>query len=185
MSKANQILAVIRRSFCNIDAVTLPILFKSLVRPHLEYGNVIWGPFSRGDQQSVERVQRRATRLVPELRDVAYPDRLRNPQLPSLYYRRRRGDMIKVFQLIHGLIHINSAHLLVPHTDNRTRGHPYKLVVPCATTRPRRNSFSVRVVKDWNGLPLDVVTSAYLSQFKGRLDKHWANMMYTMPVEDG
>ena len=184
ISKANQILAVIRRSFCRIDAITLPILFKSLVRPHLEYGNVIWGPFSRGDQQSVERVQRRATRLVPELRDLAYPERLRLLKLPSLYYRRKRGDMIKVFQLIHGLVCIDSAQLLEIRTDTRTRGHPFKLVMPCATTRPRRNSFSVRVVKDWNGLPLEVVSSATLNLFKARLDKHWADAMYAVPAED-
>ena len=176
---------MIRRSFCSIDVITLPILFKSLVRPHLEYGNVIWGPFSRGDQQSVERVQRRATRLVPELRAAAYHDRLRRLKLPSLYYRRKRGDMIKVFQLIHGLICIESDHLLEIHTESRTRGHPFKLVMPCAKTRPRSHAFSVRVVRDWNGLPLDVVTSSSLNEFKARLDRHWEDIMYTVPVEDG
>ena len=184
VSKANQILAVIRRSFCKIDVITLPILFKALVRPHLEYGNVIWGPFTRGEQQLVERVQRRATKLVPELRDTPYPERLRKLKLPSLYYRRRRGDMVKVFQLIHGLICIDSSHLLEIRTESRTRGHPFKLVMPIATTRPRRNSFGVRVVKDWNELPHEVVMSNTLNQFKARIDKHWTNIMYEVPVED-
>ena len=183
--KANRILAVIRRSFCTIDASTLPVLYKSLVRPHLEYGNAIWGPFFRGDQQSVERVRRRATKLVPELRGVAYPERLRRLNLPSLYYRRRRGDMIKTYQIIHGHICIDPAQLLVNHAETRTRGHPFKLVLPCATTRSRRNTFSVRIVNDWNGLPVDVVTATSLNQFKARLDRHWADMMYTIPYEDG
>ena len=63
--KATRILSVIRRSFETINEETLPALFKTLVRPHLEYCNTIWGPFNRADQQRVERVQRRATRMVP------------------------------------------------------------------------------------------------------------------------
>ena len=43
VAKANQVLAVIRRSFALINEETLPLLFKSLVRPHLEYGNLVWG----------------------------------------------------------------------------------------------------------------------------------------------
>ena len=100
VAKATQILAVIRRTFQAIDCVTLPLLFKTLVRPHLEYGGCIWGPFSKADQKAVERVQRRATKLVPELRHKPYPERLRLLDLPSLYHRRRRGDMIKTYQIL-------------------------------------------------------------------------------------
>ena len=102
VSKASQVLAVICRSFQLFDKSTTPVFFKTLVRPHLEYGNIVWGPFNRADQQRVERVQRRATKLVPELRHLPYQQRLRILNLPSLYYRRRRGDMIAVYQLLHG-----------------------------------------------------------------------------------
>ena len=67
-SKGNQLLALIKRSFMCINTITLPLLFKTLVRPHLEYGNLIWGPFNCADQKLIERVQRRATKLVPEIR---------------------------------------------------------------------------------------------------------------------
>ena len=76
IAKATRVLAVIRRSFAQIDEVTLPLLFKSLVRPHLEYGNLVWGPFNRTDQKAVERVQRRATRLMSSIRHLEYPTRL-------------------------------------------------------------------------------------------------------------
>ena len=102
VAKATQILAVIRRSFTLLDDVTLPLLFKTLVRPHLECGNLVWGPFNRADQHLVERVQRRATRLVEHIRHKPYEERLRHLDLPSLYYRRRRADMIHVYQLFHG-----------------------------------------------------------------------------------
>ena len=51
ISKASQMLAIVKRSFANIDAFTLPLIYKALVRPFLEYGNVIWGPFGKTDQK--------------------------------------------------------------------------------------------------------------------------------------
>ena len=101
VAKATQMLAVIRRSFALMDDVTIPLLFKTLVRPHLEFGNLFWGPFNRADQKAIERVQRRATRLVTGLQHLPYQDRLRSLGLPSLYYRRKRGDMIFTYQLFH------------------------------------------------------------------------------------
>ena len=61
-----------------------------------------------GDIQTLEKVQRRATKLVPELRDLDYTNRLVALNLPSLLYRRRRMDMITVFRIVHGL-HVGSA----------------------------------------------------------------------------
>jgi hypothetical protein len=52
VSKAFQILAVVNKSFVNLDEFTLPLLYKTLVRPHLEYGNVIWGPHFKMDHQN-------------------------------------------------------------------------------------------------------------------------------------
>ena len=94
VSKANRLLGLIRKSFENISIQTLPMLYKSLVRPTLEYGNPIWGPYYVLDQQAVERVQRRATKMIQPLRDLPYHTRLHQLNLPSLTYRRRRGDMI-------------------------------------------------------------------------------------------
>ena len=76
MAKSIQILAVIRRSFALIDERTLPLIYKALVRPHLEYGNLVWGPFNWADQKRVERFQRRATQMVPGLQHLPYEERL-------------------------------------------------------------------------------------------------------------
>ena len=92
VSKANRLLGLTRKSFENISIQTLPMLYKSLVRPTLEYGNPIWGPEYVLDQQAVERVQRRATRMIQLLWDLPYHARLHQLNLPSLTYRRRRGD---------------------------------------------------------------------------------------------
>ena len=180
-AKASQILALIRRSFQAIDCETLPLLYKTLVRPHLEYGCSIWGPFNKADQKAVERVQRRATRLIPELQGKPYPERLRLLELPSLYYRRRRGDMIRTFQILHSELDLQPEYFFSPAQHSRTRGHQMKLNKELARSRVRRHSFSVRVVNDWNALPSNVILAPSLNQFKSRLDAHWAGIHYHIP----
>lgn len=181
VSKASQMLAVVRRSFANLDTFTLPLLFKTLVRPFLEYGNVIWGPFSKGDQKKVERVQRRATRLVKEIKHLPYSERLRILKLPSMYFRRRRGDMVATYQLLHGGMSVRAEEFVTRSTSGVTRGHEWKLCKPRARTAARRNVFSTRIINDWNALPTEVVTASSVDLFKARLDKHWCQVMYEIP----
>ena len=133
-AKGNQMLALVRRSFRCIDMVTLPPLYKTLVRPHLEYRNLTWGPFNRADQRLIERVQRRATKLVPELKCLPYQERLRHLKLPYLYHRRRRGDMIDIFQIMTGGINIQPDQFFQPATSTSTRGHNLKLKKPQAAS---------------------------------------------------
>ena len=181
VAKATQILAVIRRSFALIDEFTLPLLFKSLVRPHLEYGNLVWGPFNREDQKLVERVQRRATRMVANIRHMPYEKRLQRLRLPSLYYRRRRGDMVFMYQLFHGGLDANPEVYFTLAENRLTRGHPYKVLKQRAVGRVRRSAFSIRSVNDWNALPESVVCSASVNIFKASLDAHWAHLWYLTP----
>ena len=184
IAKASHVLAVIRRSFCLIDETTLPLLFRTMVRPHLEYANTVWGPFNREDQRRVERVQRRATRLVPAIRDLPYEDRLRALDLPSLYHRRRRGDMITVYQLLRQGLDVDHSQFFEEATRTSTRGHRWKIQKPRAVTRARRNVFSVRVVNDWNALPPTVVEAPSLNAFKARLDRHWAPTKHDTHIND-
>ena len=183
-AKASQILAVIRRSFAVIDQNTLPMLYKALVRPHLEYGNLVWGPFNRADQKLVERIQRRATRMVASLRHLPYEERLRALQLPSLYYRRKRGDMIFTYQILHGGVDGIPTDFLKLASDTSTRGHPLKLLKWAAQSRVRRSALAIRVVNDWNSLPSEVVCSPTVNSFKASLDAHWAHIRYQIPVTD-
>ena len=84
VSKANRLLGLIKKSFEHITIHTLPLLYKSLVCPTLEYGNSIWGPHYLLDQQAVEKTQRRATRMIQSLRDQPYHSHLQQLNLPSL-----------------------------------------------------------------------------------------------------
>ncbi|KAK3095343.1 hypothetical protein FSP39_013497 [Pinctada imbricata] len=78
VNKANQMVGIIRRSFTHLDYRTFCILFKSLVRPHLEYANCTWSPYKKKDIDTIENVQRRATKMLPNMQDLSYPERLKS-----------------------------------------------------------------------------------------------------------
>ena len=104
--KANQILGMIKK-YRTRDATTISTLYKSMARPHLEYDNTIWGPFYQEDIGRVEAIQRKATKLVNGLNDKSYEEQLKDLKLPSLVYRRKRGDMIQMFKVVNGLVRID------------------------------------------------------------------------------
>ena len=128
-AKVNKILGLIRspirRSYQYLDTVSLKSLYTSLVRPHLEYGHTVWPLNYKMDLTLVENVQHRATKLVPALKDLDYPDRLKQLDLPSVAYRRCRGDMIEVYKYLHGQYNVDVSFL--PRTENSNRGHSLKL----------------------------------------------------------
>ena len=182
VAKGFGILGLIKKSFEYLDEVTLPLLFNSRIRPHLEYGNLIWGPHYKIDQQEIERVQRRATKLVPHLQNLPYEERLRALKMPSLHYRRKRGNMIQVYKIITGIDKIPAENFFQFNTDVRTRGHRYKLRKPLALKKCRQDVFSSRIINDWNSLPDSVVGVTSLNQFKNALDRHWMRDMYSLPA---
>ncbi len=77
VSKANQILGIVKRIFDTLDKELLPIVWKHQVRPHFEYGNVIWYPHYIVNMKKIEGVKRRATKLIRELKDKPYQERLK------------------------------------------------------------------------------------------------------------
>ena len=97
------------------------------------------------DEQMIENIQRRTTKLVPELKNLEYGDRLRALKLPSLYYRRARGYMFETYTYLHGIYKVDSTPL---DLDNNTvtRGHSLKLKKERVTARQRRHYFRHRKV---------------------------------------
>ena len=78
-----------------------------MVRPHLEYANVVWVPYYIGDCEMMERVQRRATRFAQELSSLDYDEHRITLQLPTLSYRRLCADMLMVYNILHQNIAFN------------------------------------------------------------------------------
>ena len=101
VKKANAIAGLIRRTFSYLDGSLFKKLFTTFVRPHLEYGQVIWAPHLKKYITILENVQRRATKLVDGFHHMSYSERLKKLNLPSLVYRSARGDMIEIFKHFH------------------------------------------------------------------------------------
>lgn len=178
-NKANKILGIIRRTFHYLDKHMLVTLFKSLVRPHLEYGNVAWSPFYKKDVLTLEKVQRRATKLLPFLADRSYEDRLQSLKLPSLVYRRLRGDLIEVYKYTHDIYKVDSNSLLPPNENRETRGNSYKLKKERFRLDVRKRFFSNRILNYWNALPEEAVTASSLNVFKNQVDKVYREYKYS------
>ena len=78
-------------------------LFKSIVRPHLEYGNSVWSVIYKKEAIQLENVQRRATKLIKNIQHKTYTQRLKYLGLPSLQYRRLRADMIETCKILNDI----------------------------------------------------------------------------------
>ena len=83
-------------------------LYISLVRPHLEYCVQAWSPYYRKDIDKLEKVQRRAVRMITDLRGTSYREKLLELGLFSLEKRRIRADLVCIFRILKGIDKINS-----------------------------------------------------------------------------
>jgi hypothetical protein len=149
----------------------------------LEFGNVAWSPRLQKDKDLIEGVLRRATKLVPGMNNLSYEERLKIFKLPTMQYRRDRGDMIEVYKYVHGKYSVNRD-LLAFDKGGVTRGHRYKLLKQRTRLSVRQNFFSCRVVDSWNNLPDGIVCLPTLDDFKCCLDHHWAEKMYKLKSEN-
>ena len=150
-----------------------------MVRSLLDYAMAVWHPYKIKHKIALENIQRRATKELPGMRDLSYIERLKLLKLPTLAYRRLRGDMIEVYKIIHNIYDHESVPNLLKNNEisQRTgnRGHSLKLFTQRAKLNLRKNVFPIRMTEPWNSLPYTVVTAKSLNSFKTRLDKFCYN----------
>ena len=166
-----------KRNVRRLDKQDFLINYKTYIRPHLEYCVQAWSPHLTKDVEVLEKVQRAATKLVPELRKLEYNERLKRLDLTNLQRRRTRGDLIETYKLLSGKEGISSTQFFqLSVNEHGLRAHNNKVCKRRSRLDVRRFFFSNRVANDWNGLHQNVVDSTSINSFKSSLDKHWKKM---------
>ena len=140
-----------------------------MVRPHLEYGNVIWYPRLKRQSIAIERVQRRATSLLQECTHMSYTDRLHYLHLHSLNGRRIRGDLIEVYKIFHAHIGLQWDHFFEAAKTDKTNSEG-KIFVKQFHSNIGKSTFSNRVITNWNNLLAALKFAKNINLFKNLLD---------------
>ena len=174
ISRANRLICWITRNLINREkSVMLPV-YKTLIRPQLEYCVQLWNPAPEHGNWSlilkIEGVQRRFTRMIDGVGLLPYSERLEILKLTTLIERRTRGDLIEVFKARSGFSDMSgvfnfgrSGWNLVSSMNNYSISAKFR--------RLKRNFISERVVSYWNKLSSDVKSSQSVDIFKIKLEQ--------------
>ena len=144
---ANRNLGLIAKSFCYMFKETFLTLYKSIVWSHIGYITPVWSPRFKKEQNIIENVQKKPTRIFGGLCEKPYHERLNLLGIPSLEYRRHRADMIQTYKIFQRIDKIYKHALFpAPPITNRTRGNTFKIHKQHCKTNLRKHSFRQRVV---------------------------------------
>ncbi|XP_065683578.1 uncharacterized protein LOC105845176 [Hydra vulgaris] len=162
--RANMILGLLKKTFRSRDIKLWGKLYTTYVRPHLEFAVPVWYPYLKGDIKEIEKIQHKATKIPHDIKSLLYAERCRRLNFTSLETRRRRGDLIQQFKLENGFEIINWHNRRTP-SNVLTRDSTYN--------NARHNFFRIRIVNDWNYLPLSCKKTPSINPFKSRIDKYF------------
>ena len=171
---ANRVLEFIARNFRYKNKELILPLCKSRVRPHLEHAVQFWSPHLGRDIDKMGKRQRRATKMIPEIRNHSYHQRIQELDLISLVQRRLRKQLIEVFKYLNRFTTASARGLFDYGLNDRKRNNGAKLIVKHFNTSVAQHFSPIKTKTTWNALPNEVVTSRTVNSFKNSLDKHWA-----------
>ena len=151
--------------------------YKSLVRPHSEYCIQACNPHLRKDVDKLEKVQRRATKMIEGREGLGYLERLRILNLTTLETRYLRADLIEVYTILMDWTSWFRGRFF-DVVDGATRGHSLKLFEREVRLDVGRYKFGNRVCDEWNGLAEGVAIADTLVTFKVKLNHHLRNVTW-------
>ena len=159
-------------------------LYKTFVRPRLEFAVAAWSPWTEADVSTLEKVQQRLIRAAADVRGQTYEEKLVDAGLTTLRERRARGDAIETFKTLRGINRVEVAEWFTvvkedarPTRSNTAIGsegeeerREFVLEVERANLEIRRNFFHIRATREWNEIPEAVKKQEKLNSFKAAYD---------------
>jgi ribonucleases P/MRP protein subunit RPP40 len=171
-STSARILAMLANTFRHRRIGLWSKLYKTYVRPHLEFAISSWCPYRKKDINALEKVQRRATRIPKQNLGLEYDARCKKMGLTCLSDRRVRGDLINIFKIRNGIDEVTWHY--TPLTRQPTGRRAGELKRELVSSAVRYNFFNNRIVNAWNGLPKEIVEANSVNSFKNKLDLFYA-----------
>lgn len=172
--KANRILGMIRRTITSRSKKIILQMYKSLVRPHLDYCGVVWRPYLQKDIKRVENIQRRTTKLIKECVGKSYEERLKEVKLTTLETRRHRADLIQTYRIIKGIDNLNKENFFTfsKNKSSTLRGNTLKMSKKRFNKMQGKFLYKNRIVNEWNQLSDDIVQAESINLFKNKIDTY-------------
>jgi hypothetical protein len=167
--KGLQVVGHIFRSFRSRNQKFLLNMFRTYVRPIVDYNSPAWTPHLKKDVMKIERVQRNFTKRIPGMSRYSYTERLRILKLNSLEETRIKSDLIMAFRMLKKQVDLNFNDFFEFAPELGTRGHSLKLRIQHNRLDSTKYFFSNRVPHVWNSLPDALVTAPSVDVFKARL----------------
>jgi hypothetical protein len=182
-----RMLWALKRSFKDWSTIAASRLFRTFVRPILEYGAPAYYPSTKSECYMLEKVQRLATRMISQLKGIPYEERCSRLNLFTLEYRRSRADLIMVFKIVCLKQHPELQHLFTLSKTHSTRGHIFKLEKPRLDNLQAVLQFSARTINLWNSLHSSTVMSASVQLFKKEIDNQlwYSTDFWSSPAVSG
>ena len=169
INKANSCIAWVTRSLISRNSEVMLKIYKSMIRPHIEYCVQLWSPLpSHGNWGvilALENVQRKFTRMIDNIGLLPYKERLEALGLTTLLERRARGDLIETFKILNNFSDYGSDLFKI------SRSGVNLLSKPGDQHKFRYSFFSRRIINYWNRLPVNVKDSTSVENLKNNLSK--------------
>ena len=173
--KANSMLGQLSRAFHYKTKKTWIRLYKTYVRPLLEYSTSVWSPGNLGDIEKLEKVQERALKQCTQLNHLSYLEKLQECELQTLESRRKRADLIQVWKIFNKKDNVSEETWFSRFNENdrntRNRADHHNIRIPACNKTVRSNFFSIRAAHAWNSLPTELKEKQSLPSFKLAYDK--------------
>lgn len=163
----------IRRRLRLAPIDTKLLAYNTFVRPILEYGNIVWFPFTKQDIAKLEGVQRKAIRFIfnkygPHESPTVL---METAGIDTLQRRARIARLKFMYLIVHNKVNIDATNFITSLQTRPTRhNHTQMLTEYTFHTDCFKNSFFPLTIREWNNLPLHIIESTSLTQFLTALE---------------